>query len=132
MKDAEHGVKLDLLKELMGMRRSALKDKLPKKGISIMSVSMSKPKGPETTEDVHEKEPEAPLGDELPDSELPESPEAEQELPSEEEAPEHEADESESEENMEHELPEPKIPADIMEIVKLLLARKGKGDHELS
>ena len=114
----EKGAKLEVLKDLLKMSKSSMKDKLPKgKGIAMMSVSVSKPKmEPKTTEELEQEAPET----EAEDKEMPEMSELDaEEAPEEEEA-------EEEEEDMEHEFSEPKIPADIMEIVKMMLAKKGK------
>ena len=122
MKDQMDGdgksAKLDVLKKLMDMLRSSTRDKLPKKGVSVMSVSVSKPKGHETAEDV--SEPEEALEHEA--TEAPEEEMMEHGMPEPMEAEEA----PESEEEGSAMLSEPKIPADIMEIVKMMLARKKK------
>lgn len=126
------GVKLDVLKDLM--RQFTKAGKLPKgKGVAMMSVSVSKPKHePETAEDVACELPECDemSAEAMPKMEKAESSDdlmAEKEMPEDmEESPEHEAEESEDEESLEHELASPKIPDDILELVKAMLSRKEK------
>ena len=122
------GAKLDSLKELLKMVKSGTLEKLPKgKGMTMMSVSVSKPK----KEDVHEEmEPELEAaeseGIEEMEEGLSKMKEAHSMEPMAEEMEEGEMPEMEedSEEEDEYELPEPSVPADLMELVKLMMKRK--------
>jgi hypothetical protein len=127
--DEKRGLKLESLMELIKEMKSGSLDKMPKgKGISMMSVSVSKPKkeGEEMEEDMEMAEaPEMEEGMEMAE----EAPKMEEE-PSEEmeEGMEMaEAPEMEEEEEDEFELPEPAIPEDLMKLVMEMMKNKQKG-----
>lgn len=92
-------VKLDSLKELLNAFKKSSLDKLPKgKGVSLMSVSVSKPKSEESEEEYSDEE--------APEMEMPEV--------------------SEEEESEEEDSLEPAVPAELMELVKEMLRRKSE------
>lgn len=97
--DEKRGLKLESLMELIKEMKSGNLDKLPKgKGISMMSISVSKPKK---------------------DMEMPEDMEEMSEAP--------EIKEEEMEEEDEYKLPEPAIPEDLMKLVMEMMKNKQKG-----
>lgn len=115
--EEKKGMKLESLKELIKEMKGGVLEKLPKgKGLTVMSVSVSKPK-----KDMEMKE-------EMPENMsemMEEKAEDMQEAPM-MEMEESEEDESEDEEESEDEfkLPEPAIPEDLMELVKMMLKKK--------
>lgn len=147
-------VKLDSLKELLSLLKKNGLSKLPKKGsVSVTEIAVSKPKKaspmldeempessedsmemPESSEDSMEMSDEESasdeqsmeMGDEEASQELSdeESDDYKEELSSGPEAGM--SDAAPSEEEDEFMLPEPKIPSDIMDLVKLMLKNKGK------
>jgi hypothetical protein len=131
--DEKRGLKLESLMELIKEMKSGSLDKMPKgKGISMMSVSISKPK--KKGEEMEEEMPEMEEG-----MEMAEAPEMEEGMEMAEEAPKMEEEPSEEmEEGMEmaeapemeedeFELPEPAIPEDLMKLVMEMMKNKQKG-----
>lgn len=118
--EEKKGMKLESLKELIKEMKGGVLEKLPKgKGLTVMSVSVSKPK-----KDMEMKE-------EMPEDMSEMMEEKAEEMEDMQEAPmmemeESEEDESEDEEESEDEfkLPEPAIPEDLMELVKMMLKKK--------
>jgi hypothetical protein len=113
--EEKKGMKLESLKELIKEMKGGVLGKLPKgKGVTVMSVSVSKPK-----KDMEMKE-------EMPEDMSEMMEEKAEDL---QEAPMMEMEESEeNEESKEYEdefkLPEPAIPEDLMELVKMMLKKK--------
>lgn len=130
--------KLGVLKDLLKMSKDSMKDKLPKKGkgVAIMSVSVSKSKpkmeqhdaemphlsDAGDSEEVKEGGEMSGMDKFLPSMDEGEGAEKQMEKLG-EESPEHEAEESSEEEQSEHEM-EPKIPEDLMAMVKMLMMAK--------
>lgn len=117
--EEKKGMKLESLKELIKEMKGGVLGKLPKgKGVTVMSVSVSKPK-----KDMEMKE-------EMPEDMSEMTEEKAEEMEDMQEAPmmEMEESEEESEESEEDEdefkLPEPAIPEDLMELVKMMLKKK--------
>lgn len=117
--DEKRAMKLESIKELLSMLKKSPLEKLPKgKGVSMMSVSVSKPK---KEDEVEEGEEMSEFPEELMSSEE----EGMEDSISEEssEIPEMSEEMSEEEED-EYQLPEPGVPEEIMELVKMMLQRK--------
>lgn len=129
--DEKRGLKLESLMELIKEMKSGNLDKLPKgKGISMMSISVSKPKkDTEMPEDMEEMS-EAPEMEEGMEEMSEEAPKMSKEASEEDmeemsEAPEMEEEEMEEED--EYKLPEPAIPEDLMKLVMEMMKNKQKG-----
>lgn len=117
--DEKRGLMLESLIELIKEMKSGALDKMPKgKGISMMSLSVSKPK-----KKGEEMEEEMPEMEEV--MEMAEAPEMEEGMEMEESS--EEAPEMEEEEEDEFELPEPAIPEDLMKLVMEMLKDRQKG-----
>jgi len=134
--DEKRGLKLESLIELIKEMKSGGLDKMPKgKGVSMMSVSISKPK--KKGEEMEEEMPEMEEGMEMAEApEMEEGMEMSEEAPKMEEEPSEEieegmemaeAPEMEEEEEDEFELPEPAIPEDLMKLVMEMLKDRQKG-----
>ena len=110
--EEKKGMKLESLKELIKEMKGGVLGKLPKgKGVTVMSVSVSKPK-----KDMEMKE-------EMPEDMSEMTEEKAEEMEDMQEAPMMEMEESEEDED-EFKLPEPAIPEDLMELVKMMLKKK--------
>lgn len=110
--DEGRGAKLESIKHLLDSFKKSSLEKLPKKGVSVMSLSVSKPKGEEQPEESEESslESKGSLSEHL--SEEPQSEEMEEGIPEEEN------------------LREPGIPSELMELVKMLMSQKSKKEEE--
>lgn len=114
--DEKRGLKLESLKELLKSMKQGSLEKLPKgKGMSVTSISVSKPKDAEEEMDMEEEMSSDPLASH-------ESMEDSEDVS--EEAAEVMPEKEDSEEEDEFQLPEPKIPADVMELVMSMLKNK--------
>lgn len=114
--DEGRGLKLESLKELLKSMKQGSLEKLPKgKGMSVTSISVSKPKDAEEEMDMEEEMSSDPLASQ-------ESMEDSEDVS--EEAAEVMPEQEDSEEEDEFQLPEPKIPADVMELVMSMLKNK--------
>lgn len=116
--DEEHrGLKLESLKELLKSMKKGSLEKLPKgKGVSVMSVSVSKPKDSEEESDDMEEVPSPEMSEK-------ELPIAGAEEPS--DSVEEEADEVEEDDQN---LPEPSVPSELLELVKMMLKNKKEAE----
>lgn len=121
--DEKRGLKLESLKELLKEMKSGSLAKLPKgKGVSMMSVSVSKPKDLEAEDETSEE-----MSDESEEMMSADRPEMEEESDDvSEEAAEMMPKEEEDED--EYKFPEPKIPSDILELVKLMMKSKKEAE----